>query len=747
MKRLLPAAMIVLGWASAAYAAAPVALTTLQAIHALTNADAEKLPPVAFEATVVYFNRETRVLNVQEGDEAIYVKATTETRMVPGDRVLVEGTAHPSFLPYVVSDQVSFLRHGELPKPVPATFDDLFSKKINCRLVTVHGVIRTADLVSSQVAPSGHLQLLMEGGYVDIEIVSNDQAALKNLLDAEVEITGAAGRKFDGKMEQTGAKIKVESPADIHVTGRAGADPWALPATPLGEIITGRHVREMSQRLRVHGVITYYQPGSAVVLQDGDQSLWVSTQTSDSLRIGDVADATGFPETRDGLLVLNHAEIQDRRFQAPVTPQPANWRQLAFWGRSVLGGHSYDLVSIEGFVVTEVRESSQDEYVLVSDGQMFTAIYRHPPPPNPVPRMLLVPIGTKIRVTGICMTLDGEPYNDEAPFDILMRSFDDIQVIAKPSWLNIRHLTLTVGLLLAVLFAVGIKGWTLDRKVRRQTAALAYLERRRSRILENINGVHPLAEIIEQITEVVSYKLQGAACWCQIADGARLGNCPPKLDSLRIAQMDIPAHSGGSNGTIFAAFDRLTKPGLDEREALQMGAGLASLAIETRRLYADLLHRSEFDLLTDLHNRFSIDRQLDSLIETVRKTAGIFGLIYIDLDDFKRVNDLYGHLVGDLYLKEAAQRMKRQLRPDDILARLGGDEFVVLVPVVRNRAEVEEIALRLERCLEDPFEAEGYVVHGSASAGIALYPEDAATKDGLLSAADASMYVVKHTKS
>ena len=125
-------------------------------------------------------------------------------------------------------------------------------------------------------------------------------------------------------------------------------------------------------------------------------------------------------------------------------------------------------------------------------------------------------------------------------------------------------------------------------------------------------------------------------------------------------------------------------PHADEEKALSSAAELATLAIETRRLHADLVHRSEFDLLTDVQNRFSFERHLDRLIGEARNSAGIFGVIYIDLDDFKSVNDLYGHQVGDLYLQQVTSRMKRQLRPGDMLARLGGDEFAVLVPAARQ---------------------------------------------------------------
>jgi diguanylate cyclase (GGDEF)-like protein len=151
-------------------------------------------------------------------------------------------------------------------------------------------------------------------------------------------------------------------------------------------------------------------------------------------------------------------------------------------------------------------------------------------------------------------------------------------------------------------------------------------------------------------------------------------------------------------------------------------------------------------MLTDIKNRFSFEKHLDCLLEEAYRTGGVFGLIYIDLDDFKQVNDKFGHHVGDIYMQQASLRMRRQLRPEDMLARLGGDEFAVLVPVVQNRSDVEEIALRLKRCFDQPFVVLGFVLHGSASLGIALYPEDATNKDSLLSAADAAMYASKHSR-
>ena len=102
-------------------------------------------------------------------------------------------------------------------------------------------------------------------------------------------------------------------------------------------------------------------------------------------------------------------------------------------------------------------------------------------------------------------------------FNVLLRTFDDIVVVANPSWLSVRNLISLVGLLLLVIVAVGARGWAMERRIRQQNASSAYVERRRGQILEDINGSRPLAEILEQITELVSFRLKGAPC-----SGARL---------------------------------------------------------------------------------------------------------------------------------------------------------------------------------------------------------------------------------
>jgi diguanylate cyclase (GGDEF)-like protein len=744
-------------WCASALASAPQPLRTLSAIHQLSNAEADRALPTDFEAIVTYYRASNRDLFVQDGDAAIFVHSPLNLNLVPGDRIRVRGTTRGSFRPYIESKNIQVIGHGDLPKPLRATFAEMIRGETDCRLITVRAVIRSADIVpgSNMLEPTTYLQMLVDGEPIDANVDSADENALKDLLDAEVEITGAVSGHFDNKMQLTGILFHIQNLAYVKVLKRANSDPWSLPITPMDGVITGFRVRNLGERMRVHGSITYYQAGAALVLQDGSKSLWIATQSYRPLKIGDLADVVGFTEVQNGFLRLSRAEVRDSGTQAPIMPSSYTWRDLAMGGNQGRS-HIFDLVSIDGKVVTEVRQATQDEYVLETGGHLFSAILRHHNSAigaTPLSAMKEVPPGSAVRVTGICMLDDANPFNGDVPFNILMRSVDDIAVVARPSMLNVGNLIRIVTVLLVIVAAVCAWVWMLRRKLQRQAAELAtrieaeaILERKRSRILEEINGTQPLTEILQRITELVSFRLSGAPCWCEIGDSLKLGNIPPQPGQPEIIRHEIPSRSGTLHGILFAAIDSLAPPCAHAQEALSMGAWLATMAIETRGLYSDLVHRSEFDLLTDIYNRFSLERRLGVLIEDARRKSTSFGMIYVDLDDFKQVNDRFGHRVGDLYLQEAARRMKHQLRPTDLLARVGGDEFAALLPNVHSHAEVEDVALRLEHCFNAPFELCGHTLCGSASVGTALYPDDGETKDCLFSAADAAMYVSKKIK-
>jgi diguanylate cyclase (GGDEF)-like protein len=730
----------------AAFASEPASLGTVAAVRGLSHEQAARALPVDLQATVTYFRWYEKTLFVQKGDEGVYVLATTDLRLQPGDVVRVRGTTSDSFNPIVVSNNISLLGHGEMPEPLTVAWPSLISAEYDCRWVKVRGTIVVAEPAYTSGRLVTHLVMAMDGGVADLRVDNDDLSKLKGLQGAQVEMSAVAGETFDGKMEQTGVRLHVPSFAFVTILKLLPADPWSIPLTPMDKVLRGYNVVDSTPPARVEGTLTYYRQAEMAVLQDGNKSIRVLTSQVDPLTLGDRVEAIGVPFVEDQLLALKLGQIRSEGTAAPIAPQMVTWDDLTS------GKYSFNLVSIEGTVVTQVQEHARDVYVISSGGHLISASLRHtytfqwPLPQHPAP-MREIPLGTTVRLTGVAALESGNAYNGPIAFTLLLRSVGDITTEASPPWLNVRHLIEVVGLLLLAIIVVGLRGWLVERRARRKIAGMAYLEQRRARILEMINGSQPLAEILERITELVSASLDGAPSWCQVADGATLGNYPPNLagSSFRVIERPILSRTGTRLGAVYAAIDSRGDPRRVET-ALGLAAGLAKLAIETTRLYYDLVHRSEFDLLTDVENRFSLEKFMDAHIEAARQSASIFGLLYVDLDHFKQVNDQYGHHVGDLFLQEAAQRMKHQLRPGDMLARLGGDEFAALAAHVHSREDVAEIARRLERCFLEPFHLEGYVIQGSASIGIAMYPEDGKTRDSLLTAADSSMYVTKHVR-
>jgi diguanylate cyclase (GGDEF)-like protein len=728
-----------------ALASPPKTITSLTALHSLTNDEAGKSIPAAFEATVTYHIKGTSGLFLQDGGLAVYADAPQTATLTVGDRVLVRGKTGAGFRPYMLAQSVTVLGHGAAPVAVAASYTQLVRSDLDCMRVKVRGRVRSADLVTYGNVPNLYLELSIDGGPVSAIVDSIDRSTLEKLRGSEVEVSGSAGAIFDSKKQLTGIILKVPALSDLKILKEAISDTHTLPFTPMNEILEHAYLQDLSARVRVEGTITYYIPGAAAVLQNGTSSLWIETKDQQPLNIGDRAVALGYPAVRNRVLTLTNAEVEDSHQRSPITPQSTGWDELNS------GANAFNLISIEGQVVREGREQYQDKYLLTVNGNLFSVVYRHIDENLGfvLPPMKHIPVGATVRVMGITsLSYGNNPFEGPADCDVLLRSFDDIEVIAKPSWLNVHNLTLLVGILLGVIFIIGIWVVWTERKARLYNATMARLERQRGKILEDINTSQPLSEILENINELASARLNGARCWIQVNDGVTLGNSLSQNSraGLRVVEEPIPARSGPALGVIFAAFGGHTKPRAVETESLAQAAGLVRLAIETSRLYSDLVYRSEFDLLTGIHNRFSLERQIEIAIEAARQSAGIFGLLYIDLNDFKQINDQLGHHTGDLYLQQVVVRMKYQIRPGDTLARLGGDEFAVILHDVRSRADVEEIMLRLERGFDQPFTFGGVTLRGTASIGIALYPANGTTRDSLLRAADAAMYVAKQKK-
>lgn len=174
--------------------------------------------------------------------------------------------------------------------------------------------------------------------------------------------------------------------------------------------------------------------------------------------------------------------------------------------------------------------------------------------------------------------------------------------------------------------------------------------------------------------------------------------------------------------------------------ALGGSAGIALSAY--RRTHRIALH----DALTGLLTRAGFHDAVGREIAQRQRDGGGFGLLYIDLDCFKPINDDFGHAAGDVVLKETARRLQLCMRKGDIVARLGGDEFAVVVCDIANPEACRIIAHKIAAVFDLPFLVEEREHRLTASVGMSIYPDDASNMDGMIAAADRAMYAVKQQR-
>jgi len=164
---------------------------------------------------------------------------------------------------------------------------------------------------------------------------------------------------------------------------------------------------------------------------------------------------------------------------------------------------------------------------------------------------------------------------------------------------------------------------------------------------------------------------------------------------------------------------------------------------ERKEMEERIAFQAHHDPLTGLHNRAFFIEQLDHELARARRAATKVGLLYIDLDGFKPVNDTHGHAVGDRVLREVAGRLDNCVRRTDYVGRMGGDEFTLLLTSAKKIQDAEIVSSKILESLAEPFETEGHVFRITASIGIAFFPDHAESADAIINAADSAMYHAK----
>jgi diguanylate cyclase (GGDEF)-like protein len=265
-----------------------------------------------------------------------------------------------------------------------------------------------------------------------------------------------------------------------------------------------------------------------------------------------------------------------------------------------------------------------------------------------------------------------------------------------------------------------------------ETSVLRAVKRLRARVLplnRDARGAR-----FGGLTHLVGWLAPTAAAFAALAAaaGAGFGDRPTVVGAVAM---------GGAVGLVFLMFRRLAAKvleGLDSASSdlERLSARLAAVE-EAKEEYRTLAYHDD---LTGLPNRSLFHDRLGLAIAHSSRLQGHLALVYLDIDDFKGVNDSFGHGTGDRVLVELAGRIRAAVRAEDTVARLGGDEFVVLLAQIVGTGDAERVAAKVLDAVRPAFRIDGHEVAIAASVGVSVYPDDGTACDELVRHADRAMY-------
>ncbi len=271
------------------------------------------------------------------------------------------------------------------------------------------------------------------------------------------------------------------------------------------------------------------------------------------------------------------------------------------------------------------------------------------------------------------------------------------------------------------------------------------------RSTESQPALAPLSRALDQ-SEQVHDKVEQAAVDLssvnavlkdEIAQGVPLAKVETALDQSE----EVEVHIQEAAADLVAVNDALADE-IDERRHLEdqlsrSDAALTQSRADERRSRHSALH----DAVTGLPNFTLFQDRLSTSLAQAERHAWRLAVMFIDLDDFKVVNDTLGHDAGDRVLQVVALRLQSIVRAGDTISRRSGDEFLVLMLEAKDRPNAAAFAARIADCVAEPHEVDGVKVSVRPSIGIALYPEDGGSAQALLKQADAAMYAAKKQKA
>ncbi len=459
-------------------------LTRAEEVRRLSPEDAAKGYPVRIRG-VITMDAPAPDFFVQDRSAGIYAEGSMTRRFAHslGDLVEVEGITGPGkFAPVIREQTLRILGSGSLPSARIFRFAEIAGGQQDSQWVKLRGIVRSASIDrTSWRETTLALRVASGDGDFHVRVPISHEQDFSSWIDNEVLVEGVCGSLYNVNRQLTGILVYVPRLSYIKVEAPAGQ----IPFSSLLRFSAGEATRH---RVRVRGVVEYQQLGHALFLQGEGKGLRVLSPQDTTVAVGDMVDVLGFPAMGESAPILEDAVFHRVNHQSAPNPVALNldspWEQ-------------YDGV----LVTTDARLLNRTETpdglrLLLQHGEV---IFDAAVPLGSAAAVLhSVPVNAEVRLTGVCLVRSGGLWRIPQSFRMLLRSPQDIEVLKKPSWWNLRHTLWLLGITAAILLVVLAWIFALRRRVREQMEVIRQ-KLRTSAVLEERNRIaRELHDTLEQ---------------------------------------------------------------------------------------------------------------------------------------------------------------------------------------------------------------------------------------------------------
>jgi diguanylate cyclase (GGDEF)-like protein/PAS domain S-box-containing protein len=730
-------------------------LHTVSEVFRLSKSETIKGYPVELDAIVTYSDPEwgTLFLYDRTGPTFIDVHGAHE-RYLPGTHIRVSAVTGTDAGggPAVTHARITVLGRVALPRPQQRTIAEIDTGVAESYRVVTEGIVHQCDEPSPRVC----FQVFDGDKKIWLTVPEPESSAADSLIGATVRITGVMGRRTDEITHRVSGRIFVNSLSDIQVETSAPAISFTTPPSSLQDL----HASDADQRwvrpVHLRGPVIWQSPG-LFILQDRTGTTFVGCWKTVLVRSGTVVDVIGFPSHGEFGLEVADSAVQlspDQSGAAVVAPLEMNAADIV---KQSLSGKR---VHLKARLIAQSATATEFVYQLDDNGQRFNAVLLRNETTHETVGLTHQSI---LELTGIALVQNNGTRGWPESLLLLVESPKDIVVVGGTGWLTPKRTIAIIGAVFLCVIAPLVWVKQLRSTVRKQTAIIRarlenemQLETKFRRLFErNLAGVYtwqpdgPIVECNQAFARLLGFQspqqVVGRSYWDLVIDDNQRNHLKAALEDEALSNLDTSLRR--DDGAIVHLLTNITP--------VEGPAGIVyeTTAIDVTQLrqnQEDLqkakdaaVHESLNDSLTGLPNRRYVLDKLSAMLVMAERDAEMLGLLYLDLDGFKLVNDSLGHAVGDALLVQVAACLRSRIREGDMLARLGGDEFLLIMDHLHDRADATMLAEHLLEAISNPFLVSGHLLSIGVSIGVSIYPTDATDAEELMQQADSAMYAAK----